>query len=534
MLANPLPADPSLEQLRKKAKEFRDLVRSGNRKFTEVVRELHPRPPAADTEPDWTRFTLSDAQLVIARMYGFANWRRLREHLDVVARYSRSPQRGPGTGGDVTDEFLRLACLTHRPRWRVRPGEDYDDTGRQARARRMLAADPSLAAASIHTAAAVGDVAAARALLDGDASLANAEGGPHGWPPLLYLTSSRLNIGDPVEVARLLLAHRADPNAGYLPDGEPPPVTALSTVLHGRLDPVNQPAHRDAARLAKLLLDGGADPNDERAVGNACGYPHDDAALALLLAAGLGHDAAPGSRASAGVTAPGSWRERLGHPRRRRDERPVLATPARLVQDELRYAAEMNLIDRVRLLLRRATAAKVDIDATEEGAGPRRTAYDLAVIAGNTRIADLLAAAGATVRPLDPADQLVAACMRADRAGVERLLAADPGLVERVVDRTWSNPLYRAAFLDRSDAIVVAASVGFPLGDERGGPLHVAALVGNLEAVRTLIRLGADPTAEAVDDDTPGQFAPDDPTPLGWARYNNQHEVAEFLLAHRD
>lgn len=39
MLASPLPANPSLEQLRKKAKELRDLVRTGNPKFTTLVRE---------------------------------------------------------------------------------------------------------------------------------------------------------------------------------------------------------------------------------------------------------------------------------------------------------------------------------------------------------------------------------------------------------------------------------------------------------------------------------------------------------------
>src|SRR5262245_51615654 len=122
MPAKPLPANPSLEQLRKQAKELRDLVRTGLPKFTEVARALHPHPPA-----DWARFTLSDAQLVVARGNGFASWRRLREYLDMLARYSRSPQRVPDTGGDLALEFLRLACLTHRPRWRVRPGEDYDD-----------------------------------------------------------------------------------------------------------------------------------------------------------------------------------------------------------------------------------------------------------------------------------------------------------------------------------------------------------------------------------------------------------------------
>jgi ankyrin repeat protein len=75
--------------------------------------------------------------------------------------------------------------------------------------------------------------------------------------------------------------------------------------------------------------------------------------------------------------------------------------------------------------------------------------------------------------------------------------------------------------------------VGFPVNDERGGPLHVAALFGHLEVVKTLVELGADPTAQAVTRGTPGQFAPEDPTPLGWARYNHQHEVVEFLQAHR-
>ena len=103
-------------------------------------------------------------------------------------------------------------------------------------------------------------------MLAADASLANRAGGPHGWPPLLYLAFSRVNSTRPgnstLEVARLLLAHGADANAGYLCDGEPPPVTALSGAFRGRLDPVNQPAHQYSLPLARLLLDAGADPND--------------------------------------------------------------------------------------------------------------------------------------------------------------------------------------------------------------------------------------------------------------------------------
>lgn len=183
--------------------------------------------------------------------------------------------------------------------------------------------------------------------------------------------------------------------------------------------------------------------------------------------------------------------------------RPVLATPDDLVMHALCYAAETNLIDRVRLILRHMKNRGIDMDATGDGPRPRHTVHDLAVISGNTQIADLLAVAGATASPLDPAEQLVAACLRADRASVERLLAADPGLAQRV-DVEWWQPMHRAAFLDRPDAIVVGASVGFPIDDEQGGPLHVAALFGHLEVVKTLIRLGADPMAEVVNRPGPG------------------------------
>jgi len=413
VLASSLPPNPSLEQVRKQAKEYRDLVRTGHPKFTEPARRLHPRWAGAPDDPvAWAGFPLADAQLVTARMYGFPSWGKLRAHLVMLARYTRSPQRRPSGDGDPVDEFLRLACLTYRPSWRTGTGEEADDPLRPARARQLLAAHPYLASASIHTAAAVGDVAAARAMLAADPALAEREGGPHRWPPLLYAALSRVDSVQPghstVEVARLLLAHGADPNAGYLPDGEPPPVTALSGAFHGQLDPVHAPAHQYGLALARLLLEAGADANDERALGNAGRYPHDDAHLPLLFAHGLGR------------VAKGPWRARLGH---------RLPGPAELVQDELRYAAEADLADRVRLIVRHCAAIGIDLDAPEPWNG--RTAHDLAVLSGNTAVAELLAAAGAAVRPLDPAGELVAACLRADREAVSRLLAADPGLVAR-------------------------------------------------------------------------------------------------------
>jgi hypothetical protein len=96
MPARSLPPNPSLENLRKQAKTLRHAVRSGDDAAIELVREFHPYHSEG-----LAGFTLANAQLVIARWYGFRSWRRLRELLAVVGRYARSPYRQPigGSGG---------------------------------------------------------------------------------------------------------------------------------------------------------------------------------------------------------------------------------------------------------------------------------------------------------------------------------------------------------------------------------------------------------------------------------------------------
>jgi hypothetical protein len=63
-----------------------------------------------------------------------------------------------------------------------------------------------------------------------------------------------------------------------------------------------------------------------------------------------------------------------------------------------------------RLLLPLCADLGIDVDAAPDGRhGDDQTPYDLAVLNGNTEIADLLAAAGARTRPLEPDGELVAA-----------------------------------------------------------------------------------------------------------------------------
>lgn len=116
-----LPNDPNLDHLKKQAKTLLRQVRDGDPAALALAEEFHPVQ------------NLANAQLVIARSYGFASWPRLGRHLELVNRYSRSPHRQPvggplDTPAERADEFLRLATLHY--------GED--DPVRRTAARRLL------------------------------------------------------------------------------------------------------------------------------------------------------------------------------------------------------------------------------------------------------------------------------------------------------------------------------------------------------------------------------------------------------------
>jgi hypothetical protein len=298
-----LPGNANLEQLKKGAKSFQRAVRAGDRGAAEVVNEFHPRLASARPgSAELAGFTRSDAQLVIARQFGFASWPKLKAHLELVARYARSPHREP-VGGPladkqaVVDEFLRLACLTY--------GDDDPDRLRRAQA--LLEQHEWLERTSIHTIAACGSVDAASELLASDPAEASLSGGPHRWEPLLYLTYARVPLGpgrSAVAVARLLLEHGADPNAGYLWEGLVPPFTALTGALGGG---GRMPLHPEQLVLARVLLEAGADPNDGQALYNrGWGPDPQEDWLELLFEFGLGSGDG------------GPWRRLLGEPGRPR------------------------------------------------------------------------------------------------------------------------------------------------------------------------------------------------------------------------
>lgn len=78
-----LPSNPNLDHLRYQAKDLLKEHASRNLGAAQRVREFHPRFGSfVDSEIFDAQLSLSDAQLTIAREYGFPSWARLKRHIE--------------------------------------------------------------------------------------------------------------------------------------------------------------------------------------------------------------------------------------------------------------------------------------------------------------------------------------------------------------------------------------------------------------------------------------------------------------------
>jgi hypothetical protein len=484
-----LPDDASLEQLRKLAKDLRNLAQAGVPGALALVAEYHPK----GAHP----VTLTGAQLVVARHNGFPSWARLKQHLEMIERYRRAPDEVEQTAAGA-DEFLAYACLRH--------GGD-DSPERWERAARVLAAQPELITASIHVAAAAADETAVRAHLAADPALASRVGGPYGWEPLLYLAfarhNPRLSEEATLGTARALLEHGADPNAGYLWHALYPPYTAMT----GALGSHAEDEHPHGFALAALLLTAGADANDSQALYNRQ-FGEDNRHLELLFAHGLG------------LGSGGPWAARFGD---RAD------SPREMLRGQLWWAIVHDMRGRVGLLIDHGVDFLTPYSApggrpmslrTSDGLTPA----ELAALSGYPDLADWLVGRGAAPPALDEVDSLIAAVLAGDRETAKRLHAHATAARERRPGlMAW------AASRRKLGAIALLAELGFdvnargridiPVEQEWFTALHAAAITGDIEMARLLLRLGADPNIRSAWD----------ATPLDSARRHGSLAVADLL-----
>ena len=186
-----LPRSPNLAQLRHQARDLFQSIHAGADEGCRRLREHHPR------KPDPAQSSLSDAQLVIAREYGFASWPKLKHHVEGIetleARAARL--RAEFAAGDAEIKRRLLGPAHARERF-----ENYDPDApslSQADALLLIAneegyafwqkyqsylyLDPSVQ--SVIAAVRKGDLAALREALRADSTAANPKWVPGFVPP---------------------------------------------------------------------------------------------------------------------------------------------------------------------------------------------------------------------------------------------------------------------------------------------------------------------------------------------------------------
>lgn len=124
-----LPQAANIDHLKYQARDLLRAARAGEMQAFQRLREFHPKHHAKpDADLAQTLITLSDAQLCIAREYGYASWPRLRE---VVAGEGATPPHQTHNER-IIDAAFRQAL-------------DLMDEGDAKRLRAHLAAHPGLA-----------------------------------------------------------------------------------------------------------------------------------------------------------------------------------------------------------------------------------------------------------------------------------------------------------------------------------------------------------------------------------------------------
>src|SRR5882724_2422895 len=123
MPSKSLPSRPSLDHLKYQAKDLLNGHRARKLEAFTRIRQSHPKfAGRGDHEIQVARLSLSDAQLVVAREYGFQSWAKLKRHVESLNR-SNAPVANPTGGSPAASShaervarFLEYACPDHHVR----------------------------------------------------------------------------------------------------------------------------------------------------------------------------------------------------------------------------------------------------------------------------------------------------------------------------------------------------------------------------------------------------------------------------------
>ena len=475
----------TLDNFRKEAKRWLKALRANDPDAQARLKRAYPKAPA---EPG-----LRAVQHALAREQGAPNWQALRVRPGSDQGQTGVRPRVEATHAERVARFLQFACWDHHTHGKA-DHRMYDRA-----AQRILAQHPDIARDSIYTAIVCGDIEEVTRILAERPDAAREAGGPRGWTPILYLAFTRFTlpatIAHALDIARLLLDHGANPNDFYMAgDSEYTPLVGVAG--EGEQDSPRQPY---AEALYRLLLERGAGPYDIQVLYDT----HFSGDMLWWLDLTYQRAVATGRKAD--------WDD-----------------PDWSMLDMSGYGSGAHFVLKIAVQKNDLTLARW---ALTHGAGPNsetsanpkfrltHTLYDVATLAGQTEMAELLRQHGATpgLTPLEPDEQFLAACLRLDRRLAEEIVQRHPELLRA------HGAMFEAAKRDRPDVIALLLDLGVPLEVEdrhKARALHHAAANNARRAAAFLIERGAE-----IDPRETSYNA----TPIGWAAHGDRLEMIELL-----
>jgi ankyrin repeat protein len=473
-----LPARPNLEQYKKQAKNLVKSCGLGTSDAITLVRRHHPRfHKQRESDVRGLKITLTEAQLIIAREHGFESWPKFAKHIEMLNLI-----RSLASVKDPVVAFIEVACV---PRHADHSSGTLDD------AELILSRYPQVAGNNVYTAAILGDEARVRSFLLRDPRNATATGGPHRWDALTHLCFSRYLRLDKarsesfVRTARALLEAGASAKTGwYEMIDYPTPRPLWESAIYGAAGIAR---HRE---LTRLLLEHGADPNDEETPYHVPeGY--DNTVMKILLESGRLND----TSLTWMLLRKTDWHDGEG------------------IRFLLECGADPNVITRfgdnaLHHALRRDNHLRVIELLLDHAANPAlknnrdgRSATAMAAWRGRNDVLTILEQRGVAL-DLDGSDRLIAACARGDREATGAMVSREPSLVQELVAAGGTllaefagngNVSGLQCLLDLGVSVSEVYKEGDPYFDiaKNSTALHVAAWRARHSAVKQLLKRGA-------------------------------------------
>lgn len=420
---------------------------------------------------------------------------------------------------DPAGTFIEAACIPM-------DGRSYVN-GTLDRAKLLLADNPEIASASIHTAAVIGNDSIVRQFLQADPGNALVKGGPYSWDPLTCLCFSRflrLDAGRSeglVSSASLLLAAGADPNTGFFSDEHQPSPT-WESVLYGSAGI----AHH--ATMTRLLLDHGADPNDGETEYHAP-ESFDNRPMEIIV--------------ESGKLAPPGLTTMLHRKLDWTDYEGVLWL--------LEHGADPNAVSHwgnraLDHAVGRDNALRFFEVLLDHGADPRLltadegNAFMRAAGAGRSDVLELFERRGFQFT-LDGEAALLAACAHGDAALAQKLAEENPETVETLKTGHPETVAYFAG-AGNTEGVRILLDLGFDIesrsshpGSRRNTALHLAVWRHRLPTVELLLSRGASIEAANPAGDTPLGLATRALVEMSeWTPHESTDIVAALLRAGAD